>query len=179
MWDVPGPALAEVDTIAKLIPDSLKMNIDKALKEEPKLAQMVESDPRIAELIDISRALEGLSRHASTHAAGVVIGDKPLVEYLPLYKGKKGEVVTQFDMKKVEDIGLVKFDFLGLRNLTVIDHALKEYSPTREKRCRTFPICPWMMKKLRSAASGDTTGVFQLESSGMKNLLVRLHPGIF
>jgi DNA polymerase-3 subunit alpha len=90
MWAVPWGSLAEVDTIAKLIPDSLKMTIAKAFKQEPKLAEMVRSDPRIAELINISRALEGLSRHASTHAAGVVIGDKPLVEYLPCTKGKKG-----------------------------------------------------------------------------------------
>ena len=174
-----GLPLAEVDTIAKLIPDSLKMTIDKALKEEPKLAEMVAADPRIDELIRISRALEGLSRHASTHAAGVVIGDKPLVEYLPLYKGKKGEVVTQFDMKKVEDIGLVKFDFLGLRNLTVIDHALKSIVAQAKEApdldhlpmddARTFDLLQ----------AGDTTGVFQLESSGMKNLMVRLHPESF
>jgi DNA polymerase-3 subunit alpha len=174
-----GLPLAEVDIIAKLIPDSLKMTIDKALKEEPKLAQMVESDPRIAELIDISRALEGLYRHASTHAAGVVIGDKPLVEYLPLYKGKKGEVVTQFDMKKVEDIGLVKFDFLGLRNLTVIDDTLKSIA-AQEKIVPDLSNLPFNDEKTFALLqAGDTTGVFQLESSGMKNLLVRLHPESF
>ena len=174
-----GLPLAEVDTIAKLIPDSLKMTIDKALKEEPKLAQMVASDPRIKELIEISRALEGLSRHASTHAAGVVIGDKPLVDYLPLYKGKKGEVVTQFDMKKVEDIGLVKFDFLGLRNLTVIDHALKSIT-AQGKTAPDLTDLPFDDKKtFVLLQAGDTTGVFQLESSGMKNLLVRLHPESF
>ncbi len=171
--------LAEVDVIAKLIPDSLKMTIDKALKEVPKLAEMVKSDPRIAELIDISRALEGLSRHASTHAAGVVIGDKPLVEYLPLYKGKKGEVVTQFDMKKVEDIGLVKFDFLGLRNLTVIDHAVKRIT-AQGKTDPDLAGLPFDDEKTFALLqAGDTTGVFQLESSGMKNLLVRLHPESF
>lgn len=174
-----GLPLAEVDTIAKLIPDSLKMTIDKALKEEPKLAAMVESDPRYEELIDISRALEGLSRHASTHAAGVVIGDKPLVEYLPLYKGKKGEVVTQFDGKKVEDIGLVKFDFLGLRNLTVIDNALKSIA-AQEKPVPDLANLPSDDEKTFALLqSGDTTGVFQLESSGMKNLLVRLNPESF
>ena len=174
-----GFPLAEVDVIAKLIPDSLKMTIDKALKEEPKLAEMVKADPRIAELIDISRALEGLSRHASTHAAGVVIGDKPLVEYLPLYKGKKGEVVTQFDMKKVEDIGLVKFDFLGLRNLTVIDDALKSIA-AQGKTVPDLSDLPLADEKTFALLqAGDTTGVFQLESSGMKNLLVRLHPESF
>ena len=174
-----GLPLAEVDTIAKLIPDSLKMTIDKALQEEPQLAEMVAADPRIAELIEISRALEGLSRHASTHAAGVVIGDKPLVEYLPLYKGKKGEVVTQFDMKKVEDIGLVKFDFLGLRNLTVIDHALKSITG-QGKRAPDLDNLPMDdAKTFRLLQAGDTTGVFQLESAGMKNLMVRLHPESF
>ena len=174
-----GLPLAEVDIIAKLIPDSLKMTIDKALKEEPKLAEMVKADPRIAELIEISRALEGLSRHASTHAAGVVIGDKPLVEYLPLYKGKKGEVVTQFDMKKVEDIGLVKFDFLGLRNLTVIDNALKSIA-AQGKDVPDLADLPFDDEKTFALLqAGDTTGVFQLESSGMKNLLVRLHPESF
>jgi DNA polymerase-3 subunit alpha len=174
-----GLPLAEVDIIAKLIPDNLKMTIDKALKEEPKLAEMVKADPRIAELIEISRALEGLSRHASTHAAGVVIGDKPLVEYLPLYKGKKGEVVTQFDMKKVEDIGLVKFDFLGLRNLTVIDNALKSIA-AQGKAVPDLANLPFDDEKTFALLqAGDTTGVFQLESSGMKNLLVRLHPESF
>jgi DNA polymerase-3 subunit alpha len=174
-----GLPLAEVDTIAKLIPDSLKMTIDRALKEEPKLAQMVAADPRIAELIDISRALEGLSRHASTHAAGVVIGDKPLVEYLPLYKGKKGEVVTQFDMKKVEDIGLVKFDFLGLRNLTVIDHALQSIVAQGKEAPDLAHLPMDDEKTFDLLQAGDTTGVFQLESSGMKNLMVRLHPESF
>ena len=91
---------------------------------EPKLKERAESSHTVAELIEISRALEGLNRHASTHAAGVVIGDKPLVEYLPLYKGKRGEVLTQYDMKMVEKIGLVKFDFLGLRNLTIMANTL-------------------------------------------------------
>jgi DNA polymerase-3 subunit alpha len=121
----------------------------------------------------------GVARHASTHAAGVVIGDRPLVEYLPLYKGKKGEVVTQFDMKLVEKIGLVKFDFLGLRNLTVIDGALETHrlpgqAPGLWQRSdfddpATFALL----------SAGDTTGVFQLESSGMKDLLVRLKPESF
>jgi DNA polymerase-3 subunit alpha len=174
-----GLPLAEVDTIAKLIPDTLKMTIEKALKEEPKLAEMVDADPRIAELIEISRALEGLSRHASTHAAGVVIGDKPLVEYLPLYKGKKGEVVTQFDMKKVEDIGLVKFDFLGLRNLTVIDNTIKSLSAQGKPVPDLVNLSFDDQKTFALLQAGDTTGVFQLESSGMKNLLVRLHPESF
>ncbi|MDL2329144.1 DNA polymerase III subunit alpha [Desulfosarcina sp. OttesenSCG-928-A07] len=174
-----GIPLAEVDAIAKLIPDSLDITIDKALEEEPRLSEMVDTDPRIAELMTISRSLEGLSRHASTHAAGVVIGDKPLVTYLPLYKGKKGEVVTQFDMKKVEDIGLVKFDFLGLRNLTVIDNALKRIA-AQGKPVPDLANLPLKDEKTYTLLqAGDTTGVFQLESAGMKNLMVRLHPESF
>ena len=119
--DIP---LGEVDAIAKLVPDVINIKLDDALKQEPRLAALVAQKAEVADLINICRVLEGLPRHASTHAAGVVISDKPLVEYLPLYRGKKGEVVTQFDMKVVEKIGLVKFDFLGLRNLTVIASAL-------------------------------------------------------
>ena len=174
-----GLPLAEVDAIAKLIPDSLKITIDKALVEVPRLTEMVTADPRIAELIEVSRALEGLSRHASTHAAGVVIGDKPLVEYLPLYRGKKGEVVTQFDMKKVEDIGLVKFDFLGLRNLTVIDDAVKRIAAQGKQVADLSDLPLDDPRTFALLQAGDTTGVFQLESSGMKNLLVRLRPESF
>lgn len=100
----------ETDRIAKLIPDDLKMTIKKALDAEPELATLYKEDQIIRKLIDISMRLEGLSRHASTHAAGVVVSDKPMDEYLPIYRGKKGELVTQFDMKMVEKVGLVKFD---------------------------------------------------------------------
>jgi DNA polymerase-3 subunit alpha len=116
--------LSEVDKIAKLVPDVLNIKLKDALEQEPELAALAES-PEYKELISICKVLEGLTRHASVHAAGVVVGDTKLVEYLPLYKGKNGEIVTQFDMKRVEKIGLVKFDFLGLRNLTVIDDTLR------------------------------------------------------
>ena len=174
--DIP---LAEVDTIAKLVPDVLNISLEQALVQEPKLKEMEASRPDIAELIAICRTLEGLPRHASTHAAGVVIGDKPLVEYLPLYKGKKGEVVTQLDMKLVEKIGLVKFDFLGLRNLTVIDNALKliELQGKLPLDLAELDFSDPATYALLSA--GDTTGVFQLESSGMKDLLVRMKPETF
>ena len=174
--DIP---LAEVDAIAKLVPDVLNISLDQALEQEPQLRELQATRPEVAELIDICRTLEGLPRHASTHAAGVVIGDKPLVNYLPLYKGKKGEVVTQFDMKLVENIGLVKFDFLGLRNLTVIDKTLE--------LIRQQGKTPPDLSKLDFSdaatyallAAGDTTGVFQLESSGMKDLLIRMKPESF
>jgi DNA polymerase-3 subunit alpha len=174
--DIP---LHEVDAIAKMVPDVLNIRLDDALKQEPRLKELARQKPEIDDLIRICRVLEGLPRHASTHAAGVVIADKPLVEYMPLYKGKKGEVVTQFDMKCVEKIGLVKFDFLGLRNLTVIENTLSliaaqgvappDLSNLDFKDAATYHLL----------ASGETTGVFQLESSGMKDLMVRLKPESF
>lgn len=174
--DIP---LREVDAIAKMVPDKPKITLAQALAQEPRLAELVETKPEIADLINICRVLEGLPRHASTHAAGVVIGDRPLKEYLPLYRGKKGEVVTQFDMKRVEKSGLVKFDFLGLRNLTVIAAALALI----EKSGRRVPDLENLdfrdSETYRLLASGDTTGVFQLESSGMKELLTRLKPECF
>jgi DNA polymerase III subunit alpha len=174
--DIP---LREVDAIAKMVPDVLNISLDDALKQERRLTDLVEKDPNVAELIRICRVLEGLPRHASTHAAGVVIADRPLIDYLPLYKGKKGEVVTQFDMKIVEKIGLVKFDFLGLRNLTVIANTigLIERQGKTPPDLENIELTDAATYRLLSA--GDTTGVFQLESSGMKDLLVRLKPECF
>ncbi|MBU1172436.1 MAG: DNA polymerase III subunit alpha [Proteobacteria bacterium] len=170
--------LPEVDRIAKLVPDTLGIKLQGALDQVPELAALAESK-EYGELISVCKVLEGLTRHASVHAAGVVVGDTRLVEYLPLYKGKNGEIVTQFDMKRVEKIGLVKFDFLGLRNLTVIDDALrliKEQGKEPPDLLEQDFNDPATYKLL---SSGDTTGVFQLESSGMKDLLVRLKPECF
>jgi len=171
--------LREVDAIAKMVPDVLNISLDSALKQEPRLAELTEKDPNVAELIQICRVLEGLPRHASTHAAGVVIADRPLIDYLPLYKGKKGEVVTQFDMKIVEKIGLVKFDFLGLRNLTVIAKTIELIGRQGKNVPDLEKIELTDSATYRLLAAGDTTGVFQLESSGMKDLLVRLKPESF
>ncbi|MBU3980834.1 MAG: DNA polymerase III subunit alpha, partial [Proteobacteria bacterium] len=174
--DIP---LHEVDAIAKMVPDVLNISLENTLKQEPKLRAIAEKKPEIDDLLKVCSVLEGLPRHASTHAAGLVIADKPLVEYLPLYKGKKGEVLTQFDMKCVEKIGLVKFDFLGLRNLTVIASTLSRVA----KQGGTVPDLTNINlddpDTYRLLVSGDTVGVFQLESSGMKDLLVRLRPECF
>lgn len=174
--DIP---LAEVDAIAKMVPDILNISLDEALEREPRLSELARQKPEIDELVKICRVLEGLPRHASTHAAGVVIADMPLVNYMPLYRGKKGEVVTQYDMKVVEKIGLVKFDFLGLRNLTVIANTLRLIAdhgktPPDLERIELTDAATY-----RLLSAGDTTGVFQLESSGMKDLLVRLKPETF
>jgi DNA polymerase-3 subunit alpha len=171
--DIP---LNEVDAIAKMVPDVLNISLDNALEQEPRLKDLVNKKPEIADLISICRVLEGLPRHASTHAAGVVIADRALTEYLPLYKGKKGEVVTQFDMKCVEKIGLVKFDFLGLRNLTVIANTLELIAAPGGTPPDISNLDFNDPATYRLLASGETTGVFQLESSGMKDLLVRLKP---
>jgi DNA polymerase-3 subunit alpha len=171
--DIP---LKEVDAIAKMVPDVLNISLDNALEQEPRLKDLVKKKPEIADLISICRVLEGLPRHASTHAAGVVIADRALTEYMPLYKGKKGEVVTQFDMKCVEKIGLVKFDFLGLRNLTVIANTLELIAAQGGTPPDISNLDFNDPATYRLLASGETTGVFQLESSGMKDLLVRLKP---
>ncbi len=173
-----GVLLSEVDEIAKMIPDGAK-NLTKAIEEVPAIRDKCEESEEKSMMLEVALLLEGLPRHASTHAAGVVVADKPLNEYLPLYKGKEGETLTQFDMNYVEKLGLVKFDFLGLRNLTVIKNCIELI----EKQGKTPPDLlnldyedPKTFDLLQRA---DTTGVFQLESSGMKDLILRLKPASF
>ncbi len=173
-----GVPLPEVDAIAKMVPDGAK-NLNQALEEVPAILQKAQDDTAIKELLDISKLLEGLPRHASTHAAGVVISDKPLVEYLPLYRGKEGEVVTQFDMNYVEKLGLVKFDFLGLRNLTVIKNTLELLKKQSLDAPDLLELDFDDKATYELLGRADTTGVFQLESSGMKELIARLQPACF
>jgi len=177
VMDIP---YAEVDKIAKLIPNILNITIDGAVKQEPRLKELIDKDAKIKELIGVAKTLEGLPRHASTHAAGVVISNKPLIEYMPLYKGPKEDVITtQYDMKAVEKIGLVKFDFLGLKTLTVIDKTLKL---VKEKRGVELDIENLNLDDAdtyRLLSSGNTDGIFQLEKSGAKELLRKLKPETF
>lgn len=174
--DIP---FGEVDKIAKLVPDQLKMTIKKAIKEEPRLQDAADRDPRVAELIQVSQTLEGLARHTSTHAAGVVVSPKPMVEYLPICKGSKDETITQYDMKHTEMTGLIKFDFLGLKTLTVIDKALKHISADIGKDVDINAIPMDDVKTYTLLCKGDALGVFQLESSGMRELLVKMAPEQF
>ncbi len=174
-----GMPYAEADRIAKLIPDSLKMTLDKALVEEPRLKKEVESNPQVDDLINTAKCLEGLTRHASTHAAGIVISDRPLEEHLPLYAGGKGETLTQFDMTWVEKIGLVKFDFLGLKTLTVIDNAIRLVEQTRGKSVDIGNLPLEDKKTFKLLGRGETFGIFQLESSGMREILTKLKPSVF
>ncbi|AMM42188.1 DNA polymerase III subunit alpha [Candidatus Desulfofervidus auxilii] len=169
----------EVDRIAKLIPPFLNITLTDAIKTEPRLQEQAKQDKRVRKLLEVAQRLEGLPRHASTHAAGVVISDKPLVHYLPLSRGTKGEVITQFDMKGVERVGLIKFDFLGLKTLTVINKTL---SLIKKHTGNEFDLNHISLKDkptYKLLSNGDTTGVFQLESSGMKELLRRLKPNCF
>ncbi|MEW6137347.1 MAG: DNA polymerase III subunit alpha [Thermodesulfobacteriota bacterium] len=176
---VMGLPYAEADKIAKLIPDELKITLDSALKKEPRLKQLMDQSPQVKELIDIARSLEGLARHASTHAAGIVISDRPLVEHLPLYLGNNKETITQFDMTWVERIGLVKFDFLGLKTLTVVDRALKLIEKASGKKLDLGSIPLDDKETFESLCRGDTLGVFQLESSGMRDILIKFKPSVF
>ncbi len=171
----------DVDKLAKLVPTRLGIKLKEAIDEEVQIREMMDADPRIKELITHALRLEGLNRHASTHAAGVVIANKPLVDYLPVYTGKEGETVTQFAMKAVEAIGLIKFDFLGLKTLTVIHKAVEMINRGRpaddQLDIEKLPLDDAKSYELLSNA--ETTGVFQLESSGMKELMANMRPSTF
>ncbi len=172
---------AECDKVAKLVPNQLNITLQQALELEPKLRELVETDTRVSELMTVAQSLEGLARHASTHAAGVVISEEPLTDHVPLYKGANDEIVTQYSMGDVEKIGLVKFDFLGLKTLTMIHRAerlIREGRPdAHDFAIDRVPFDdPTTFALL---ASGKTIGLFQLESSGMRDLLTGLKPDRF
>ena len=149
------------------------------MKAEPQLRALYENTPKIKELLDIAIRLEGLSRHASTHAAGVVISPVPLTDYTPLYKNPSdGSIMTQFDMGSVEKIGLLKFDFLGLKTLTVINKTLQYIKEGgKEFLLKDIPLEDIATYDLLS--SGNTIGIFQLESAGMRDILVKMTPDRF
>jgi len=173
-----------VDKIAKLVPHELEMTLDKALEQEPLLKERYENEEDVRALIDTAKTLEGLARSAGKHAAGVVIAPSALTDFMPLYcEQGSHQFVTQYDMKDVENIGLVKFDFLGLRNLTIIDRAVKMVDPQRIKA----GLAPIVIDELplddaptfQLLKSCRTTALFQLESRGMKELIQRLQPDNF
>jgi len=169
---------AEVDKIAKMIPFDLKMTLDKALAESPPLQDAYQKDPKVKELIDISRRLEGTTRHASTHAAGVVISPVPLTDLVPLasFKGGSEGVTTQYDMKGVERIGLLKMDFLGLRTLTLIDNCVKMIAAQTGERLEIDLIRTDDPRTYEMFTAGRTSGLFQFESDGMRDILKRFKP---
>jgi len=175
-----GWAYADVDRIARLIPSSLHMTLDRALAENPELRSLYESDPKSRELIDNARRLEGIARHAGTHAAGVVIAATPLVEFLPLQRPARAEEgalpTTQFPMETVAEIGLLKMDFLGLANLTILGEAVDIIKTLHgiELDPKQFPDGD--EKTYRMLGQGETFGVFQLESAGMRRYIRELQP---
>ena len=167
---------AEVDKVAKLVPFDLKMTISKALDISTELHALYENDPQIKELLDTSMALEGLPRNASTHAAGVVITSEPIVNYVPLQLNSENFITTQFTKDTVENLGLLKMDFLGLRNLTVIENAVKIIKRTRGIALNMDEIDYDCKEVYELISSGNTDGVFQLESAGMQSFMQELKP---
>ena len=169
----------EVDQVAKLIPEVLGITLKEALKKEPRLQAMSEEDPKIKELIELTGLLEGLIRHVGIHAAGIIIADHPIINYAPLYRGLEGENVIQYDLKYAEKIGLVKFDFLGLKTLTHIAEALRLIKEHRGQDITTQQISLKDSGIYEIMSRGDTGGIFQFESSGITDLLIKSQPTCF
>jgi DNA polymerase-3 subunit alpha len=167
---------ADVDKVAKQIPPTLDMTLDKALAENPALKELETSDPRVKDLLEVARRLEGLSRHASVHAAGVVIAPRPITEFAPLHKGARDEITTQWGMKEIERIGLLKMDFLGLSTLTLLDDAVAEIERTTGRAIDLAALTLDDAKTYELFSAGQTLGVFQFESAGMREILRKAKP---
>jgi DNA polymerase III subunit alpha len=167
---------ADVDKVAKQIPAALDMTLDKALEENPVLRDMEKNDPKVKELLNVARRLEGMTRHASVHAAGVVIAPSAITNYAPLYKGARDEIVTQWSMKEIERVGLLKMDFLGLSTLTLIFDAIAEIERTTGEKLDIDHVPLDDPKTYQLFQDGQTYGVFQFESSGMREILRKSKP---
>jgi DNA polymerase III subunit alpha len=167
---------SDVDKIAKLIPPALDMTLDKAVEENPALKELATKDERVGHLLEAAKRLEGMTRHASVHAAGVVIAPRPIVEFAPLYKSQKDEITTQWAMKEVERVGLLKMDFLGLSTLTLLFDAVAEIKRTTGQDLKLEAIPLDDQKTYQLFCDGLTNGVFQFESSGMKDTLRKAKP---
>ncbi len=176
VMDIP---YVDADRVAKQIPPALDMTLDKALAENPALRDLQQNDPRVADLLEVAKRLEGMTRHASVHAAGVVIAPRPITEFAPLYKGQRDEITTQWGMKEIERIGLLKMDFLGLSTLTLIQDALDQIDRTTGTRLDLTAIPMDDAKTFQLFCDGQTLGIFQFESSGMRDILRRAKPQRF
>jgi DNA polymerase-3 subunit alpha len=174
-----GMTFAETDVVSKLIPEKLGITINEALETEPRIREMMEMNPQINTLIDLAIKVEGMVRHAGIHAAGVIIASDQLVKHAPLYKGADGENVVQYDMKHAEKIGLIKFDFLGLKTLTHINHALRMIEKNRGRKILTkeIPMNDAGIYELMSR--GDTAGIFQFEGEGITDATRKIKPSSF
>src|SRR5205807_2236372 len=167
---------AEVDKIAKLVPAELHITLEKAMDQNPDLKGLVQSDVRVRELIEVAKRLEGLARHASTHAAGVVISPQPLTDVVPIYKTNRDEITTQYDMNALERIGLLKMDFLGLTTLTVLDDSVKLVEQNRGVKIALDDLPLDDPDTYKPFCRSETTGIFQFESHGMRDILRRYQP---
>jgi len=176
-----GMTFGDVDRIAKLVPEVLGIKLQDAIAQSPELRSAMQTDGQVKRLLETAQNLEGITRHASKHAAGVVVGTKPLIEMVPLYKDpKSGDVMTQYNMNCVEQVGLIKFDFLGLKTLTLMADA--ERMIRRKPGCEAFDVNAIAMDDgptYELLCRGDTEGVFQVESSGMTDLVLKLKPASF
>jgi DNA polymerase-3 subunit alpha len=173
---------SQADRLAKLIPQTLGITLDQAYAQESRLREAIDQDPRVAKLFELARVLEGTNRNAGIHAAGIVISDVPLWEFVPVTRGAGGEIVTQFAKDEVEEAGLVKFDLLGLRNLTLIDSTVRLVNEQRADGAGALDIDLIDLDDpavYRLLSSGDTTGIFQMESSGFQDLVRKLRPTCF
>jgi DNA polymerase-3 subunit alpha len=174
-----GMTFAEVDVVTKLIPEKLNITLKEALELEPRINEAIESNPQVATLMDLAQRVEGMVRHAGIHAAGVIIADGQLVKHAPLYKGAEGEQVVQYDMKHAEKIGLIKFDFLGLKTLTHIDHALILIEKNRGKKILSSEIPMDDRPVFEMMSRGDTAGIFQFEGEGITDATRKIKPSSF
>lgn len=174
-----GMTFAEVDVVTKLVPEKLGINLKEALEMEPRITEMMESNPTVATLMELAQKVEGMVRHAGIHAAGVIIADGKLRQHAPLYKGADGENVVQYDMKHAEKIGLIKFDFLGLKTLTHIHYALEMVKKNKGKDIKSNQIPLSDPKIYELLSRGDTAGIFQFEGEGISDATRRIKPSSF
>ncbi|MGH3183320.1 MAG: DNA polymerase III subunit alpha, partial [Streptosporangiaceae bacterium] len=166
----------EVDRIAKLVPNQLNITLAEALEQSPPLRELTETDPRVGELVEVAQRVEGLCRHAGMHAAGVVIAPRPLTDLVPLYKTNRDEIVTQFDMKGLEELGLLKMDFLGLTTLTILEEAVAMIERNRGEKLDLARLPEEDAAAFELFCKGQTQGIFQFESPGMRDILRRYRP---
>lgn len=171
-----GYSPAETDKICKTIPNTVNITIDQALNDSFEFRQMVQSDPRVGQLVEMAKQVEGTARHTGVHAAGIVIAKEPLVEYVPLYRGTDGQPVTAYEMTILEKIGLLKMDFLGLSNLSVLARCTESIKKTTGKRINVWELPLDDQKTFEMLGRGETVGVFQLESQGMRRNIMELKP---